>query len=83
MVYLKERNKNHASFQIQHVHINISDENISYVLNTFGRSRGSTRQQRHIVKSSKSQEFKDNVLHDVDKTIQGSCCLGISKLKSA
>ena len=82
VVYLQERNQNHANFQIQYVHVNISDENISHVLNTFQRSRGATRQQRHRVKISKSQEFKDSVLHDVGKIIQGSCYQGTSKHKS-
>ena len=74
---------NHAYFQIQYVHINVSDENISHGLNTFQRSRGATRHQRHRVKISKSQEFEDNVLHNVDKIIQGSCYQGTSKDKLA
>ena len=53
--------------------IKISDENISHVLNTFQSSKGATRQQRHRVEISKSQEFEDNVLHNFDKIIQGSC----------
>ena len=52
MVHLQERYQNHAYFQIQYVHVNISDENISHVLNAFQRSRGATRQQRHKVKIS-------------------------------
>ena len=81
-MYLQERNLNHAYFQIQYVHVNISDENISHVLNTFQKSRGATRQQRHRVKTSKSQEFEDTVLHNVDKIIQGSCYQRTSKHKS-
>ena len=83
VVYLQERNLYYAYFQIQYVHINISDENVSHVLNTFQRSRGATRQQKHRVKISKSQEFEDNVLHNVDKIIQGSCYQRTSKYKSA
>ena len=70
MVYLQERNLNHAYFQIQYVRLNISEENTSHFLNTFQRSRGAIKQQRHRVKMSKSQEFEDNVLHNVDKIIQ-------------
>ena len=44
----------------------------SHDLNTFQR-----------VKISKSQEIEDNVLHNVDKIIQGSCYQGTSKHKSA
>ena len=35
VVYLQERNLNLAYFQIQYLHINISDKNISHVSNTF------------------------------------------------
>ena len=38
VIYLQERNQNHAYFQIRYVHVNISDENISHALNTFPRS---------------------------------------------
>lgn len=83
VVYLQERNRNYAYFQIQYVHVNISNENISHVLTTFQRSMGATRQQRHRLKISKWQEFKDNVLHNVYKIIQGSCYQGTSRYKSA
>ena len=53
VVYLQEKNQNHTYFQIQYVHTNISDKNISHILNTSQRSRGATRQQRHREKSSK------------------------------
>ena len=42
-VHLQERNQNHAYFQIQFDHVNITDENISHVLITFQRSRGAAR----------------------------------------
>ena len=69
VVYLQEKNQNYTYLLIRYVHINISDKNISHILNTFQRFRGATTQQRHREKSSKSQEFKDNVLHNVDKMI--------------
>ena len=31
VVYLQERNQNHAYFQIQYVHVNIKNKNISHV----------------------------------------------------
>ena len=83
VVYLQEKNQSHTYFQIQYINVNISDENISHVLNTFQGSFVATRQQRHRVKISKSQEFKDNVLHNADKIVQGLSYQGTSKHNSA
>ena len=82
MIYLQERNQNHVYFQVRYVHLDISEENTSHVLNTFQRSREAAAQQKHIEKNLKLQEFKDNVLHNVNKIIQRSCCQGTSKHKS-
>ena len=72
VVYLQERKQKYAYFQIKYVDANISDKNIYSVLNSFQKSRGATRQQRHKVKVSQSQEFKDNVLPNVNKMIEES-----------
>ena len=45
--YLQERNHSHAYCQIQYVQTNVSHENTSHVLNTFQKSWGVARKQRH------------------------------------
>lgn len=82
VVYIQKRSQNDTYFQIQYVHITISDENKPQFFKTFQRSRTSTRQHRHRVKGSKSQEFKGDVLNNADKIIPESCCQETSKHKS-